>query len=68
MQIKITKPDDELTIREFAAKHNLPITKAVLKAVEMAEDIHLMQGKVATYQFMIKAIKEECRKKNPLIL
>lgn len=66
MVIKISKADDELLIREFAAKHNIPCTKAVIKAVQMAEDIHLMQGKVATYQFMLKAMREEYSKKNPL--
>jgi len=67
MNIKISKPEDELLIREFAAKHKLPCTKAVIKAVTMAEDIHMMQGKVATYQFMLKAMREEYAKKNPLI-
>lgn len=67
MVIKITKPDDELLIREFAMKHNMPVTKAVLKAIAMADDVDIMKGKVATYQFMIKAMKEEYRKKNPLL-
>lgn len=67
MTIKISNPDDELTIRAFATKHKMPITKAVLHAIKLSEDIHLMQGQVATYKFMIKAMREDfySQKKKP---
>lgn len=67
MTIKIAKVEDEQLIREFAAKHKLPCTKAVVKAVTMAEDIHFMQGQVASLKFFIRALREEHQKKNPLI-
>lgn len=59
MTIKISNPDDQLTIRAYATKHKLPITKAVLHAIKQSEDIHLMQGQVATYKFMLKAMRED---------
>jgi|APGre2960657373_1045057.scaffolds.fasta_scaffold05556_5 hypothetical protein len=67
MQIKIAKYEDEQLIREFAAKHKLPCTKAVIHAVKMAEDVHFMQGQVASLKFFIKCLREEHAKKNPLI-
>jgi hypothetical protein len=65
MQIKIAKYEDEQLIREFAAKHKLPCTKAVIHAVKMAEDVHFRQ--VASLKFFIKCLREEHAKKNPLI-
>jgi hypothetical protein len=59
LSIKITNPDDELTIRAFATKNRMPITKAVMHAIKLSEDIYLMQGQVATYKFMLKAMKED---------
>ena len=67
MNIRITDPHDEERIRKFAKFKNLPISKAVGEAVRLAEEVHFMQGKVASLQFFIKALREEYAKKNPLI-
>lgn len=67
MNIRITDPHDEERIRKFAKFKNLPITKAVGEAVRLADEAIMLQGKVASLQFFIKALREEYAKKNPLI-
>ena len=67
MKINITDPFDEESIRKFAKFKKLPLTKAVALAVKIAEDVHFMEGKVASLEFFIKCLREEYKKKNPLI-
>lgn len=67
MKIHITNRLDEERIRKYAKFKRLPITKAVALAVKLAEDVHFMEGKVASLEFFIKCLREEYKKKHPLI-
>lgn len=67
MKIHITNRLDEERIRKYAKFKRLPITKAVALAVKLAEDVHFMEGKVASLEFFIKCLREEYNKKHPLI-
>ena len=66
MKINITDPLDEENIRKFAKFKKLPLTKAVALAVKIAEDVHFMEGKVASLEFFIKCLREEYKKRTRL--
>lgn len=46
----------------FAMSKGLPLTKAVVEAVRIANNVVFLKGKIATLQFMLRITKEENKK------
>lgn len=60
--IKIRNKEDEELIKMFAMSKGLPLTKAVVEAVRIANNVVFLKGKIATLQFMLRITKEENKK------
>jgi len=64
MNIKITKEEEKLLIRRYATSKKLPLVRAVIEAVKIAEERPFLLGKIATYEFMLRIRKEEEEERN----
>ena len=62
MHIKIRKEEDQARIKQFARNKGLPLTKAVVEAIKLANDVYWYKGKIASLQFLLKITKEEQKK------
>lgn len=64
MNIKISKEEEKILVRRYAVSKKLSLVRAVIQAVEYAEERPFLLGKIATYEFMLRIRKEEEEERN----
>lgn len=52
LSIQISKHEDIELVRNYSKKLRMPMSKAIIHSIHLAEEIHLTRGKMATLEFL----------------